>query len=213
MSKNRGRSARDLKRGKPRRAPHDRILIVCEGAKTEPNYLSEIRQSLRIGSVELHIIHSRRGQEPQQIVESADEEFARTRAYEKVYVVFDRDDHRTYANAIAMAAARDGRDKNDEGKKVAFKATVSVPSFEFWLLLHFESIQSFLHRDDVLARVKTHIHGYEKGNKDIYLKTASDLSTASQRAMALRVRYSRLPGTDPYTDMDELVAALKALKT
>lgn len=212
MSKNRSRSARDLKRAPPRRAAHDRILIVCEGAKTEPNYLGEIRQTLRIGSVDLHIIHSRRGQEPQQIVESADEEFARTKAYERVYVVFDRDDHATYANAIAMAAARDGRDKNDEGKRVAFKATVSVPSFEFWLLLHFENVQSFLHRDAVLARVKAHINGYEKSRRDIYSKTAQHLTTATQRAIVLRALYERLPGTDPYTDMDELVDTLRALK-
>ncbi len=213
MQRNRSRSGRDLKRAKPKRAAHDRILIVCEGAKTEPNYLGEIRQSLRIGNVDLHILHSKKGQEPQRIVESADEEFARTKAYEKVYVVFDRDEHLTYANAISMAAARDGRDENDEGKKVEFKAAVSVPSFEFWLLLHFENIQGFLHRDVVLARVKTHINGYEKGNRDTYAKTAQHLPTATQRAAALRALYHRLPGTDPYTDMDQLVAMLKALKS
>ena len=213
MSKNRNRSGRDLKREKPKRAPHDRILIVCEGAKTEPNYLGEIRQSLKIGSVNLHILHSKKGQEPQQIVESADEEFARTKAYEKVYVVFDRDEHLTYANAISMAAARDRRDRNDEGRKVEFKAAVSVPSFEFWILLHFENVQAFLHRDTVLARVKTHVNGYEKGNRDIYTKTAQYIPTATQRAAALRVLFGRLPGTDPYTDMDELVKVLKALRT
>jgi hypothetical protein len=212
MSKKRNRSARDLKRLKPRRAPHARVLIVCEGAKTEPNYLEEIRQCLRIGSVDLCILHSKKGQEPQQIVESADEEFARAKAYEKVYVVFDRDDHRTYANAIDMAAARNGRKRNDEGNKVDFEAIVSVPSFEFWILLHFENIQAFFHRDDVLVRVKTHIQGYEKGMRDIYKKTASNLPTATQRAIELRTRYSRLPGIEPYTDMDALVTALKALK-
>lgn len=46
---------------------------------------------------------------------SADEEFLRTRAYEKVYVVFDRDDHRTHANSIVPTASRSMCEKNDEG--------------------------------------------------------------------------------------------------
>lgn len=212
MPRNRSRSGRDLKRAKPKRVAHDRILIVCEGAKTEPNYLNEIRQALRIGSVDLHIVHSALGTEPQQIVESADKEFARTKAFEKIIVVFDRDQHLTYANALAMVAARNERDKNDEGKKAKFEAVVSVPSFEFWLLLHFEDIQGFLDRAVVLTRVKTHIAGYEKGNKDTFAKTKDRLAVASPRAASLKQRFSRLPGEDPYTDMHELVAALHALK-
>ncbi len=44
----RARSGRDLKRKTPNRPPYDRILIVCEGAKTEVNYFEEIRQEARL---------------------------------------------------------------------------------------------------------------------------------------------------------------------
>jgi RloB-like protein len=121
MSKSRNRSAKVLKRKGSLRASHDRILIVCEGAKTEPNYLKEICKLLRIGSVGVFILHSRRGQEPQQVVESADEEFAKTKAYEKVYAVFDRDDHCTYANAIDMAKARNLSKKTMRAIKLYLK--------------------------------------------------------------------------------------------
>ena len=41
-------AARELRRRTAQRQPADRLLIVCEGAKTEPLYLGEIRQALRL---------------------------------------------------------------------------------------------------------------------------------------------------------------------
>lgn len=56
MPKSRSRSSRDLKRAEPKRAAHDRVLIVCEGSKTEPNYLDEIRQAARISSARTDLL-------------------------------------------------------------------------------------------------------------------------------------------------------------
>ena len=36
--KRKAKQTRDLKRKKDKRAPYDKVLIVCEGGKTEPNY-------------------------------------------------------------------------------------------------------------------------------------------------------------------------------
>lgn len=36
-------AARDLKRRAAVRQPYERLLIVCEGEKTEPQYLREIQ--------------------------------------------------------------------------------------------------------------------------------------------------------------------------
>ncbi len=41
----RERQKKQLERKQGRRAGYDRILIVSEGSKTEPNYFSEIRAS------------------------------------------------------------------------------------------------------------------------------------------------------------------------
>ncbi|MEZ5622529.1 MAG: hypothetical protein R3E78_15035 [Burkholderiaceae bacterium] len=43
-------AARELMRRKAQRQPAERLLIVCEGSKTEPLYLGEIRQQLRLPS-------------------------------------------------------------------------------------------------------------------------------------------------------------------
>lgn len=209
----RARSGRDLKRSAPKRPPYPRVLIVCEGSKTEVNYFEEIRQESRLPTLHLKVMHSPNGTEPQQIVEGAEQEFLKTRGFECVYAVFDRDDHQTYANAIAMAEARnDGALKNDEKESVRFEAIVSVPSFELWLLLHFVNIQAWLHRDEALQRVKDHLPGYEKGRKGTFAATVANLAVASQRGAALKQQFQRLPGTDAYTDVHELVAALRALR-
>jgi hypothetical protein len=186
--------------------------VVCEGLKTEVNYFEEIRQEARIPTLHVRVIHSPQGQEPQQIVEGAIAEFGKTRGFERVYAVFDRDEHLTYANAIDMAEAHSGKLRNDEKVAVSFEAVVSVPSFELWLLLHFDNIQGWLHRAEALDRLKQHLQGYEKGRKGTYAATVEHLVTAMQRATALKGRFSRLPGNDAYTDVHELVKVLRALK-
>ncbi|MCA3160169.1 MAG: RloB domain-containing protein [Burkholderiales bacterium] len=201
---------RDLKRRKAVRPPYDRVLIVCEGEKTEPNYFREVRIARRLSSTHIHVCHSAFGTEPQQIVEFAEAEFRKTRAFERVYVVFDRDEHRTYANAIAMAATRDKTLRNDEGKLVPFEAAVSVPCFEAWLLMHFADCQGALHRRDAYARLRTHIAGYEKGLVGTYAATEAQFNVGAARAARLRDRFARLPGDDVYTDVDLLVAHLLA---
>ena len=37
--KRKAKKAKDLARRKSKRAPYDKVLIVCEGEKTEPNYV------------------------------------------------------------------------------------------------------------------------------------------------------------------------------
>ena len=68
------------------------------------------------------------------------------RAFEQVYAVFDRDDHESYFQALRLAESLNGKLRNDAKQAIMFKAIASVPSFELWLLLHFEDVQAPLHR-------------------------------------------------------------------
>ncbi|WP_457938281.1 RloB family protein [Mesorhizobium sp. 10J20-29] len=209
----RARSGRDLRRKAPKRAPYPRVLIVCEGAKTEVNYFEEIRQEARLPTVNVCVLHSPLGTAPQQVVEAAEEEFLKSKGFEKVYAVFDRDEHLTYANAIAMAVARDQKLKSDEKKAVSFEACVSVPCFELWLLLHFANIMAPIHRHAALAQLQQHLIEYTKGTAGTYAATLANLEVATNRAIALKQQFSRLPGVDAYTDVHELVDTLKKLKS
>lgn len=208
----RSRSARDLRRNAPKRSPFVRLLIVCEGEKTEVNYFEEIRQILRISTINICVIHSDLGTEPKQIVQSAETEFLKTRSFEKVFAVFDRDEHRTYFDAISMAEARDKKFKNDEGKSVDFCAIASVPCFELWLLIHFQEVLAPIHRHDALKRLQGYIASYEKGNNNTFAMTRNFLEIASERAKALQARFSRISGEDPYTDVHVLVGILRSMK-
>ena len=130
--KRKARRTKDLVRRKSIRAPYDRVLIVCEGAKTEPHYLWALVDYLKLSSANVEI-DGNSGSSPISVVRHAKRRYREERgkgdAFDRVYCVFDKDTHATYYEAI-----------ND---CVSFKplgvlhAVPSVPCFEYWLLLHF----------------------------------------------------------------------------
>ena len=209
----RARQAARLARKQGKRPAYDRILIVCEGSKTEPLYLHDIRKQLRIPTAHINVIHSINGTEPRQVVDCAEQTFLTSRNFDLVIAVFDRDDHLTYKDALLRAAALDQTLKNDDRKFVGFKAVQSVPCFELWILLHFQDVHAIWHRDDVIAAVSSagRIPGYRKGSTGIYAETEGFIPEATARAEYLRTQFDPAIGTDPYTDMDWLVGKLRSL--
>ena len=214
-------AARELLRRKAQRQPAERLLVVCEGAKTEPLYLGEIRQQLRLPSANVQVQPAAYGTEPLRIVEYAERLFTEgqralgihARSFDRVVVVFDRDEHHTYHAALQRVAALNGRLDNDERVKVPFEAVVSVPCFELWLLLHFEDVFAPLHRDEALARLRVHVAGYTKGQGSHWAVTHERLDVATARAEALLAAgHTAEDGTQPYTNMHALVHRLLHLK-
>ena len=215
------RQRAQLERKRNQRASYDRILIVSEGSKTEPNYFAEIRKEYRLHSANVEVHPSAAGTQPLQVVEYAQRLFEQgdlgkaiqPRAFEQVYAVFDRDDHPTFYNAIAKAQALDRKLKNDLKQMVRFAAIPSRPCFEFWLLLHFEDARHLMHRDEVLRRLKGHLAGYDKGSDRAFAETRSSLSTAIDRARGLATPEKLLDDTEPYTGIFELVELLVNLRS
>lgn len=111
------RQQRQLERKQNRRASYDRILIVSEGSKTEPNYFREIRTIYRLHTANVEVRPSELGTAPIQVVQYAKELFEKgdrhkdiqPRAFEKVCAVFDRDDHDSYFDALRLAESLDGK--------------------------------------------------------------------------------------------------------
>jgi hypothetical protein len=142
--------------------------------------LRRIPLKSRLASIAATRPHSAAGTAPIRIIEFAIEEFGKARAYERVYAVFDRDDHASYANAIHKADATNLR--NDENKTVTFEAAVSVPCFELWFLLHFVEIRAYDHRDVISNRLRGFVPDYGKGRRGMYALTKANLQQAIQRA-------------------------------
>ena len=216
----RERQRQQLERKLGRRAGCDRILIVSEGSKTEPLYFEEIRIDQRIPAANIAVSPGDWGTEPIQVVQYARQLFEQgdkqkgiePRAFEQVYAVFDRDDHRTYFDAVKLTESLDGKLRNDAKQAVIFKAIASVPSFELWLLLHFEDIQAPLHRDEVMQRLKRHIPEYEKGAGGTYAATRNNLEVACQRADRLAAKCTAYDAPEPFTDVVALVKLLTTLR-
>lgn len=215
------RQQQQLERKLGRRASYDRILIVSEGLKTEPNYFREIRAAYRLHTANVEVHPSDLGTSPIKVVQYAQKLFEKgdrhkniqQRAFEKVYAVFDRDDHESYFEALDLAASLNGKLKNDAKQPIHFQAIASVPSFELWLLLHFEDIQAPLHRDQVLHRLKQHIANYDKGASNSFDISVKNLGIATERAEKLALRFNAHTDPEPFTAMFELVKLLTTLRS
>jgi RloB-like protein len=108
--------------------PLDRFLIVCEGAKTEPNYFRSFRVPRDV--IDVHGL----GENTIRIVERAIELKAEDN-YDQVWCVFDRDSFPAQNFNAALELSR------RHGIEVAY----SNESFELWYVLHFEFLNSGIH--------------------------------------------------------------------
>lgn len=209
----RDRQRARLERKQGRRQPGRRFLVVCEGKKTEPNYLKEMRGAMRIHAANLHVVHEG-VTEPRQIVDAAWELFQngngsfRRKAADVVVAVFDRDEHRTYHDALDYAASLDAKSpKNDNRQPVRFLTVPSNSCFELWALLHFKDQQTPIHRHDAFDQVRGFLPDYDKGMKGLFAQTRERLPTALKRAYRLAEQFD--PRADgPWTGMYLLVHLL-----
>jgi hypothetical protein len=215
------RQRRQLERKKNQRASYDRVLIVSEGSKTEPDYFGEIRAAYRLHTANVVARFSELGTAPIQVVRYAKQLFEngdphkriRPRAFEQIFAVFDRDDHNSYFEALRLAQSLDNTLKNDAKCSIRFQAIASIPCFELWLLLHYEDVCAPLSRDEVLRLLKQHIPNYDKGMRDVYATTRSRLDAALQRAETLIGRgFNAHTAPEPFTDVATLVKLLTTLR-
>lgn len=216
FKKRKERSAVTLARQQRARAQSSpRYLIVCEGTKTEPQYLAEILLEKRIPSQRIKV-EPNDGNSPDRVVDHAhqlyEEDAKLGDAYDKVFCVFDRDDHPTFLPALQRE-----RDLARDGKP--FVAITSTPCFEFWLLLHFGYSDAPFHAagkksvgDQAMAQLKKKpgFAKYGKGMKGVYVLLKDRTTDASTHAKSLRKSVGRdgQCNANPWTNVDELADLL-----
>lgn len=202
---------KELQRKAGTRKPFERVLVVCEGEKSEPSYFNEIKTAYRIPTL-VTVCTAQKRTEPMQIIETALQTIKADPDFEWVYVVFDRDNHQTYQEALAKAQELDGKHRTRWKKPVRFIAIPSVPCFEFWLLLHYIYRDTRLTTAQALEALAMYLPNYTKGMAGLFQITQGKLTQAQTHAAKLREQFKPDNGVDPYTAVDELIAGLTQIK-
>jgi hypothetical protein len=171
---------RDIKRRPPKREPKFRILVVCEGRVTEPNYFKKFQHDVKNPRVHIEladetgvpltVVQIAVGLLSESLRDAKEQRDANLR-YDSVWTVFDVDEHPNLSKACALASK--------EGIEVA----ISNPCFELWALLHFQDQRAHVERDVVASMLRNHIHDYDKLLP--YERLSPQYQAALTRAMAL----------------------------
>jgi hypothetical protein len=198
-----------VRRG-PTREPYDVVLIVCEGAKTEPNYFKRLKLAYRLSNANIHVLQAP-GCDPMSIVQFAESELQKG-VYDKVFCVFDRDGHANFSQAIRRV------EDSAAGRERKLLAVVSWPCFEIWILLHFVyTTQAFTASggrspcENVIRAIREHFPAYAKGHLTVFDELHPKIDSAVERGRQL-AQYNRDTGSsNPATALHELVEYLRNL--
>ena len=132
FKKRKVRKARDISRWIAKRSENKKILIVCEGQKTEPMYFKALKNDYRLLATDIRIVSAKRS-DPMSLIKTAEIQYNESvnegDPFDSVFCVFDKDEHAHYNDAVKTIAKLQ--------PKSVYYAITSVPCFEFWLLLHY----------------------------------------------------------------------------
>lgn len=209
------RKAKKLERKKPTRQLYEKVLIVCEGSKTEPNYFNELKDHYEIDTANIRI-SGECGSDPVSVVKHGEELFREaartTEPFDKVYCVFDRDKHQNFDEAVSLL--RSLKPVN------VFKEIISTPCFEVWFILHFvytsapfESVGLKSCGARALEELEKYWPGYAKGIGGSFGHLLDQIETAKAFSARLLVESERVGSINPLTTVHELVSYLQQIKS
>lgn len=213
--KRKAKSIKALQRRAAKRAPYDKILIVCEGKKTEPIYFQGVRDHYGLNTANVEIC-GECDSDPRSVVHYAKQRYREERdagdAFDRVFCVFDKDAHHHYDEALQVIAAQ-------KPYETYFSIT-SVPCFEYWLLLHFiyttrpfVALPGNSAGNQVLAELRKYLPEYQKGRQTLFTEMMDQLEFATRNAQRT-LREANASGTDnPTTRVHELVYFMRGIKT
>jgi hypothetical protein len=215
FQRRKAKKAKELARKKARRERYAKVLIVCEGKKTEPNYFNDLKDRLELNSANV-VVTGECGSSPVSIADFAFQQYHSERdtgdPFDKVYCVFDKDQH---GNSYAQALDR----INSATPKSTFVSITSVPCFEYWLLLHFIYTTAPYNQagsksgcESLITELRKYLAGYQKGDNTVFEKILGQLPQAKVYAdRALKA--AQASDTDnPSTKVHELVEYLENIK-
>ena len=206
MSGSRRDRTRKAARREPFRAPKPKILIVCEGQNSEPQYLDGFWKACKNSRVD--VIIPKGGRAPLAVVQYAKDlkqkaekaarrEHDENLSYDRVWGVFDVNSHPNIPDARLLA------------KQYGIQLAISNPCFELWLLLHHRESPGANRRDDIKAMLKLAISNYDKSvdyrdYEDGYLRAVSQATRLDELAEQIGD-----PGKNPTTGVYRLTEEIR----
>ncbi len=192
------------------------FLIVSEGEQTEPNYFNGLAKHINDTygkqkiDVKTPIIYPQgEGKCTVSLVQAAAQVAARSHVlYKQIWILFDKDDFEDFDDAVNLCDT------------YGYHAGWSNQSFEYWLLLHFENLESALHRDVLFGKLNQIFNrygicdrGYNKNDKDIFEHVIANggLKNAVRNARSIDIKYDKaIPPSkrDPCTKVYKLIDEL-----
>lgn len=214
--KQKERDAKELARRSAKKSAYESVLIICEGEKTEVNYLKELIRHQRLNTANVEVLPSAKGSAPISIVEFAIELAESREGIDQVFCVFDRDSHESYLAAIDKI--KNYMPTRKAKSKSKLHAITSTPCFEIWFLLHFKHTGKLYHStgnrsacENLIADLRQYITDYTKNDSQIFQKLKQDQDAAIKNAKKLKKDNSETGSKNPATDVHELVEYLITL--
>ncbi|ERJ19044.1 RloB-like protein [Salinisphaera shabanensis E1L3A] len=197
-----------LRRKRESKEPKQKIIIVCEGKTTEPDYFDQLYRYVRNPLVKVEVCEA--AGEPATIVAKAKslkaEQLRKAKrsgnsfeGFFSVWAVFDRDEHPKYHEALDLARASD------------IELAISNPCFEIWLLFHICDYQAPIHRHDLQKKLEEACPGYSAKKKRIQYCAISDAYESAEKRATSSIVNRELEGDplgNPSTTVHHLTNAI-----
>ena len=196
------RGVRSFRRKPGRKPPRSITLIVCEG-ETERVYFNAARSHYGLSTAEVLVADNTLGSAPISVVRCAEAKSKERGGYDTIYCVFDHDGHESFGRARARIRALAGRAKNP----LPMYEAISIPCFEFWILLHFEQTDApFPHCDDVIRRVRdpSYLPKYAKADAAIARRLMARMEHALENSEWLE-RTAEDGNQNPFTTVQHVL--------
>lgn len=207
-------------RHSPIREIKPRFLVVTEG-ETEENYFRAIKKFFRGLPIEI-IPKKGKNSNPMAVFKTAKREIVASRdnQYTAAYVVVDRETQNADLKSLSTALAESV--KPVAKRDIKCDIIISNPSFEYWILSHFDyTMKIFTNSDAVIVELKRHIKDYKKAydflskvndeNKD-YLSGILDSAVDNARRCEQSHGVNFNPTTsNPSTQVYRIIERIKSM--
>lgn len=205
------RKGKSLRRAKvASRVPKPRVVIFCEGQRTEPEYLEELKSQYPQSLLEIEVVGA--VGVPRTLFDKAREEKSRVKNRLKrgesfadrdtFWIVCDRDEHPLLEQTVNDAA------------RCGIEVALSDPCFELWLLLHLEDFDKPDDRHELKRRLGSLAPRKQSDTGKVcdFAELVQHVEKAEARAQAQFNRRAEegIPPQRPFTTMYRLTVVVRS---